>query len=398
MKFSVIWRSSIKAIFKNLRRSVLSMIGIVIGIAAVITIISLGLAFQEETIKNLTNGKEGEIVFEVNYLPGDPSMYESNVDAFYPSDLDLIQDVEGVKEASFPLYEYEMVTKNVNIKGIPTPTQIKLVGEEGTDVICGRALTEEDSELHNKVVVIGSSLATELYGSPEAAIGKGLEIENQMFTIVGVIQSRSEFDIYTGFANVEIPENTFYDYFPPASWTYSIRISILPGYDPQVVAEDVLETLETSGIMRDQGDYYIYDTAVLTDSVSKQLKSLTYFLASIAGISLLIAGVGIMNMMYISVSERTKEIGIRRALGASASSIKMQFLLEGVTLTLIGGIIGYLIGILAAKAFSIILPFSVSVDIKTATLAIGISMFVGVVFSLIPASKASKKDLIDILK
>ena len=150
--------------------------------------------------------------------------------------------------------------------------------------------------------------------------------------------------------------------------------------------------------MKAAGSYSFVDIAKQIEGISSVLGSITIFISLIAAISLLIAGIGMMNMMYISVSERIKEIGIRRALGGTASDIKKQFLTEGIALTLIGGITGYLLGMIIAYLASMALPFSVRPDLMTVSLAIGISVFIGVVFSYFPASAASKKDLIDITK
>ena len=135
----------------------------------------------------------------------------------------------------------------------------------------------------------------------------------------------------------------------------------------------------------------------MIDQISQALNSITWFISAVAGISLFIAGIGIMNMMYISVSERNREIGIRIALGATRQAIMLQFLMEGMTITIAGGIIGYILGMIFAAALSVILPFKASVDLTTVLLALGISGFIGLVFSVMPASQASKKDLTEVM-
>lgn len=400
MKFSEILRSSVRAIFKNKRRSIFTMIGIVIGIAAVITIIALGRGFQQEMIARMTNGTEGEVVMEINFIPYDYNMYNGDTELFTEEDLELVMSVEGVTDAAIPTYDLSEYPVNhyVNIKGVPVYKSVKLVPDEGTEVKWGRAINESDNLSHNKVAVIESNLAEELYGSPEAALGKSVDIDGQLFTIVGVTESKLPPGMYSPQPSIEVPANTYYDYFAMPDPVYALRFSIDPRYVPNEVAMEVMELLEESGTMSDFGEYQYYNTALLTEGFSTMVNSMTMFIASIAGISLLIAGVGVMNMMYISVSERTKEIGIRRALGASAGSIKMQFLLEGVILTLIGGILGFILGTIFASIVSSFLPFDAAVDFGTVVLAVGVSSAIGITFSYIPASKAAKKDLIDILK
>lgn len=160
----------------------------------------------------------------------------------------------------------------------------------------------------------------------------------------------------------------------------------------------VVKQLNLNGESRLQGEYQNYDPTSEIKQLGSMLDNLTLFISAVAAISLFIAGVGVMNMMYISVSERTKEIGIRRALGANARSIKLQFLFEGIVLTISGGIIGYILGILIAYGASFALPFSVRPDLMTVLISIGTSVLIGVCFSYLPASAAAKKELIDILK
>ena len=136
----------------------------------------------------------------------------------------------------------------------------------------------------------------------------------------------------------------------------------------------------------------------IMESIGKVIDGLTYFISAIAGISLFIAGVGVMNMMYISVSERTKEIGIRRSLGATENSIQIQFLLEGLIITTIGGIVGYLFGIGLAYLIAKLLPFGIYIDLSVILLAVGVSMFIGIIFSVMPAKAAAKKDVVEILR
>ena len=170
------------------------------------------------------------------------------------------------------------------------------------------------------------------------------------------------------------------------------------GTRPDEVTNKVLDKLKKSGSMRQQGSYRSFDTAILSKGIGKVLSTITYFITAVAGISLFIAGVGVMNMMYISVSERTKEIGIRRALGATQRSIMIQFLIEGVLLTFTGGVIGYFIGMILAYGIGSLMKIHVTVDLFTIVVAVGVSTLIGLIFSVMPAREAAKKDLIDILR
>ena len=201
-----------------------------------------------------------------------------------------------------------------------------------------------------------------------------------------------------GATKVQIPRKTYTHFFGNEKNTGSVVLTLANGSKINKTAEKAINKLKASGAMRQQGEYQVSNMAMMTDGISNVLSSITLFISAVAGISLFIAGVGVMNMMYISVSERTKEIGIRRALGATRGAIRLQFLLEGMTLTLVGGIIGYLLGMLVAYAIGSVMDIHVSVDLFTVCLAVGVSSGIGLLFSVMPASEAAKKDLIDMLR
>lgn len=399
MKLYVIWRSSLKSIKNNKKRSFLTTFGIIIGIASVIAIMAIGRGFEKDTIKNFTNNETDEVEVNIQFIPDSESLYQSNAIFFQDMDLNILKGLEGVKKVSYPDNDNNSVYKDILVKEKTEKKQIDLVDETNREIVIGRNLSKVDNETHNKVAILDSNTAKDIYESPENSLEKGVEVEGQLFTIVGVYKGQ---DVQSMFSmpesNILIPKNVYFDYFEKENTTSMIVLTLENGYAPNEVTEDAVNLLKESGSMRNMGDYQPFDMSLLTDSVGKILRTITYFISAVAGISLFIAGVGVMNMMYISVAERTKEIGVRRALGATEKAIRMQFLLEGLTLTLIGGAIGYILGICFAYIVGAILDISVSVDLFTISLAIGVSAFIGLVFSVVPASVAAKKDLIDILR
>ena len=247
--------------------------------------------------------------------------------------------------------------------------------------------------------MIDSITAEALYGSPEKALHQGLELEGQLFQIVGVFAGTEQSSMFSmPESNILVPKKAYEQYKSQTQDQGALSLTLENGANPGDVTTAVVDVLEENGSQKDQGEYQVFDTALLTEGVGQILSTITYFIGAVAGISLFIAGVGVMNMMYISVSERTKEIGIRRALGATKGAIRMQFLLEGMTLTLIGGVVGYLLGMALAYIIGGFVNISVSVDLFTVLLAVGVSTGIGLVFSVMPASEAAKKDLIDILR
>ncbi|MGC3322184.1 ABC transporter permease [Enterococcus faecalis] len=399
MNLYVNMRSARKAIKNNRKRSVLTMIGIIIGISSVITILAIGRGFEKDTVKNLTKSDSKNVEIQLNFTPSDTSLYDTNTKLFQDVDLSIVRNVEGVKKADYSKIDEEQIYKDLSSRGKEKNKQIKLIDSEGKRVSIGRNLTGQDSELLNKVATIDSVTAKELFNTPERALGKGIEIEQELFRVVGVFPGEEQDNLFSlSNTNIEIPKDTYHYYFKSDKNTSSLTLTLEEGVKPDKVASKVIKQLKDKGSLRHLGEYEVLDTAMLTKGIGQILSTITYFITAVAGISLFIAGVGVMNMMYISVSERTKEIGIRRALGATRKSIMLQFLLEGLILTISGGIIGYLLGMIFAYGIGSLIKVHVSVDLFTIILAVGVSSVIGLVFSVMPASEAAKKDLIDILR
>ncbi|HFD1653648.1 TPA: ABC transporter permease [Enterococcus faecium] len=399
MNVYVNFRSAWQAIKNNRKRSILTMIGIIIGISSVITILAIGRGFEKDTIKNLTKSDSKNVEIQLNFTPNDTSLYDTNTDFFQDADLSIIGNVEGVKKVDYSKIDEEQIYKDLIIKGKKTNKQIKLIGSEGEKVSIGRNLASQDSELSNKVAAIDSVTAKELFDTSEQALGKGIEIEQELFRIVGVFPGEEQDNLFSlSNINIEIPKATYHYYFKSEKDTSSLTLTLEERVEPDKVTSKVINQLKEKGSLKHLGEYEVLDTAMLTKGIGQILSTITYFITAVAGISLFIAGVGVMNMMYISVSERTKEIGIRRALGATRKSIMLQFLLEGLILTLSGGLIGYLLGMALAYSVGSLIKVNVSLDLFTILLAVGVSSVIGLVFSVMPASEAAKKDLIDILR
>ncbi|EOI00365.1 hypothetical protein UAY_01468 [Enterococcus moraviensis ATCC BAA-383] len=401
MKNFVIWKTALKSILKNKKRSFLTMFGIIIGIASVITIVSIGNGFKRDMIDKMSMTNTNENVSNITFTYYDVANAFTENEVFKKSDFDLIKNVKGIKKVDFFQPKIKLTERQVElyIRGKKLTKKIERVEQTSETLLAGRQLTQTDNDTLNKVVVIDEVLAQKLYDDPEKALGKGFEVMNELFTIVGIKASQN------GTLSMEnqaplayFPLKSYDHYFNKPESRSILNLEIEPGEDLEKVTAEVIKQLNFSGSLRNTGEYEHYNPKSEIDEMGSILDNLTLFISAVAGISLFIAGVGVMNMMYISVSERTKEIGIRRALGATEKDIKKQFLAEGLTLTLLGGLTGYLLGMILGLVSSMFLPFTVRPDLFTISLAVGISTIIGVVFSYMPASAASKKDLIDIMK
>lgn len=398
MNLYVNFRSAWRAIKNNRKRSILTMLGIIIGISSVITILAVGRGFEKDTVKNLSKGKSKDIEIQLNFIPSDTSTYDMNTDFFKDEDLSIVKNIEGVKKVDYTKLDEVEIYKDLVINGKKKSKQINLVKSEGEKTFLGRQLTSQDNQILNKVALIDENTAKELFSNDNNALGNGIEIDGQIFRIVGIFPGDSQDSLFSSSVNIEIPKNTYEFYFKTNKNTSSLTVTLDDGVSPDKVTSKIINILKEKGTLRNSGDYDVLDTSMLTEGIGKILSTITYFITAIAGISLFIAGVGVMNMMYISVSERTKEIGIRRALGATRNSIRLQFLMEGLILTVSGGVIGYLFGMVFAYIVGSLIKVHVSIDAFTILLSVGISSVIGLVFSVMPASEAAKKDLIDILR
>lgn len=393
MLFIELLKTSWQSLRVNPKRSFLTMIGIVIGIAAVITIIALGNGVKAKILKELQATNTGKQTTEINYYPNDST---AATQGFSENDL---EQIRSNFSATLSAVKFKRDTKNISntvTMGNDNRTAtLSLVqgANQHYDVSTGHNITKSDNEVNNQVALLNKKLAIKEYGTEENALGSALSVGDNTYKIVGIFTKAS--DNY----NVDflLPQKT-YLYSTAAQNGSTIKLTFNKGVKVSNASKKIVSFLKKNGSSRKAGSYEYTDMGSLLSGISKVISSLTYFISAIAGISLFIAGIGVMNMMYISVSERTQEIGIRLAVGASGRSIMLQFLLEAIMLTVFGGLLGFLIGWGTAALISLALPFKAIVTFGSFLLAFGVSSLVGIVFGLLPAKQAANKNLIDILR
>ena len=305
--------------------------------------------------------------------------------------------IEGVREAKISKDQTTLAYIQLNVRNKEQSEVIEYLEGTTKEVKWGKGFSKTDGKMKKKIAVISSRLARDIYRTEERALLEGINLNGEYFTIVGVFEDNSVMNAFSTDSSIQVPKETYRYYFPESKPTSMIDLILEDGISATQVSQEAIDYLDEEGSMRQAGKYQSLDMSSMIDQISTALDSITWFISAVAGISLFIAGIGIMNMMYISVSERNREIGIRRALGATKQEIMLQFLMEGMTITIIGGMIGYVLGMLFASLLSAILPFKASVDLITVALAIGVSALIGLVFSVMPASQATKKDLTEVM-
>ncbi|MCE5155031.1 ABC transporter permease [Staphylococcus hyicus] len=391
--FNNIIHIALRSILKNKRRNIFTMIGIIIGIAAVIMIMSLGNGFKKTANQQFSDAGASKNIARIEFAEKQTSNTQSKVyKPFNSSDLDIAKQVKGVQDATVRMNQENGLTSVA--KTVDKKTDVTVKGKSSSKEIDeGKGFTTDDNDNSERVAIVSSDVAENLFKGK--AVNKTIYIDGVGFKVNGI-----KSDLLTPNL-VEVPNKTLKRYLPylkPAAPQLEIKFD--DSVDKKETANSVADKLNKRGSSAGEGTYQYTDVEALTKNINKVFDGITYFVAAVAGISLFIAGIGVMNVMYISVAERTEEIAIRRSFGAKGRDIELQFLIESIILCLIGGLIGLFIGIGIAAIVDSLTPDYIrsSVTISSVLLAVGISTLIGIVFGWIPAHKASKKELIDIIK
>lgn len=390
MRTSELFKTAWKALMANKKRSILTMSGIIIGIAAVITIISLGNGIRQATLKNLQATQGGEQTTQIYYMSNDTNGDDQGITQ---DDLSTINNAHFRGLARVKLQqsnEYKQIRSQIGRRD--TVLSTKLINKpQDIHVVAGHNLTSYDFAVQNPVVLISESLAQHEFHSATQALDQPLLVGQTSYQIKGVMSTPEDE------TQVFLPRRAYLS-GQTNNQSDTIILTFDKGTDAAATTKQVLRLLRKNGVNRYAGTYDYDDTGKILKGISKVIDALTYFIGAVAGISLIIAGIGVMNMMYISVSERTQEIGIRLAIGARPRTIMLQFLLEAVMLTTLGGIIGFLDGAGLAYGIALALPFKAKMSVSSFVVAFIVSSTVGIIFGILPAKQAANKNLIDILR
>lgn len=402
MRLSELVNSSQEALRGNRLRTALTMLGIIIGISSVILISSIG----QGAVAFITNefSSFGTNFFQITSGKGIMGALGGSSDALTKEDADAIEqesEIENIESvAPFTFTSGKVSTsekeESVMIYGMTSSAQIILK----PDLVYGEFFSEEHDIGVNSVVVIGIDVAEDFFGINTNPVGESLKIDNSRYRVIGVTKSPGGF---TGnmFNNiVNMPLETMALRITGDHALAEIDISVHDESQINQTIKDVEDFLRDRRNLDedDENDFTIQSQADTLDTIQRITGLLTAAVAAISGISLIVGGVGVMNIMLVTVTERTKEIGLLKAIGAKQKDILIQFLIESVTLSLVGGIIGILIGICGAFVVAQIANIPFVVSITTVILAVGVSSLVGIVFGLYPARRAAKLHPIDALR
>jgi len=406
-------KTAIFALLANKVRSFLTMLGIIIGVGAVIIIMAVGAGAQSlilAQVKTLGTNLIGVMPGKAEEEGPPASAMGIIITTLTYDDLQALRDkknapniveavgyTKGVGTASWGANTYD-----TNLSGC----SVGYIEVEDGEVEQGRFFNKEEERNLARVAVLGSTVKDELFGESEA-VGQKVKIKKHTFEVVGVMAERGTVAFQDYDDQIFLPIKTMQKLIAGVNHLGLIRAKI--DYDENIsrAMEDVAITLREQHDINDASgksdDFTVRSAAEALDMITTITNALRYFLAAMAAMALIVGGIGIMNIMLVNVTERTREIGLRKAVGANNSNIMSQFLMEAVTVTLLGGLAGIVGGVMISFIISIgakVLGYDWAfiVSFLSIILAVGVSMAVGLVFGLYPARKASKLEPVEALR
>ena len=400
-------KMAVQNIRANKGRSFLTMLGIIIGIASVIAIVSIGEGTKNQMNSEISDVGGGQIYI---YVSNDGMSEETWIT---PEDIQTVRELEDVEGVSVgDSYNGETVTGKgtFNLMVTAEGPDAKMINN--VDMKYGTYFGEQEVETAKPVCVISDTDAKRLFGTDDV-VGMSIDVTcydvTKSFRIMGVTTQKENgtFVSYTyeGMpVSINIPYSSMNELVGDMDYFYSMTVQSDTTKDSQKVATEIIRILEQRHQCAGDEYFQVQNFQDVMKSMNQMLGMVTAFISFVAGISLLVGGIGVMNIMLVSVTERTREIGIRKSLGAKTSSIMMQFLAEAAILTVIGGIIGIILGIIGAYGICSVISVSMQMTIKPG-ISLSVILFatlfscaVGVFFGIYPARKAAKLSPIEALR
>ena len=395
--------SALEALQTNKLRSFLTMLGIIIGVGAVIVMVALGAGARASVEQRLARlGTNLLTIFPGSGFEGGVRAGTGSLPSLNELDLLAIQrQIAGISAVSPNLEagNVQVVAGNQNWSTRVQANYPSIFHMQDWQIAEGAAYNEQDEASAALVCDIGQTVASNLFGSADP-VGQHILIRNVPFTVKGVLVSKGS----NGFRDQDdiilMPYSTAQIRLFHQSYVSAIYVQVAQGRDMNSVLQEITSLLRTRHHIRagQPDDFRVFNNQQIVQTAQQTSNTLTYLLAGVAAVSLIVGGIGIMNIMLVSVTERTREIGIRMAVGARKSNILSQFLVEAVILSVAGGILGIIIGIGGSMALSALAGWSTVVTFEAIVLSFGFAALVGVFFGFYPARTASRLDPIEALR
>ena len=395
--FLMAWASLIA----NKLRSLLTMLGIIIGVAAVIALVSIGNGVKQDIEDSISSLGSNLLVV----LPGAPRTpgarsSQGSMKSLKISDYEAIAKLEGIKAASpMTIGSYVVIYQNKNWTTSVAGVNSNFQDVNNWTMTSGRFFSDKNVQNRERVAVVGQTVVKNLF-TDEDPVGKEIRVKNIPFRVIGVLKSKGNGTMGNDQDDtVLIPYTTSMERVEGID--YLRRVYVVAKDDGGIdrLQADIENLLRVRHNIKDTNldDFNIQNMKSIMETVAQTTGTFTLFLGAVAAISLVVGGIGIMNIMLVSVTERTREIGVRKALGATYSVIVTQFLIEAVVISLMGGFIGIAFGIGASKVIGMVSGMSTIVSVPTIIMSFAFSMAIGLIFGIYPARKAAKLNPIDAL-
>lgn len=403
MKIQDILQETYTALSANKARSGLTILGIVIGIGSVIAMVSIGQGAAGQ-IQSSIEGLGSNLL---TVMPGFIQPGRGIVSSGRGSAQTLKnEDIEVLRQISGTAYISPEVQRRFQIVAFGNNTNSTIVGVEpdyaqvrNISPSAGSFITDSQVRSMGRVAVLGPTVAQDLFGEGNDPIGKTIRINRVNFKVIGVLQSKGSAGFFNPDDTVFVPLTTMQKILVGDDFLSTIAISVQSkDLMPQVQEEAIAALIAKHRVDPQSPDFSIVSQADILGTLTQVTDTFTIFLAAVAGISLIVGGIGIMNMMLTTVTERTREIGLRKSIGAKKKDISMQFLAEAVMLTFLGGGVGVALGWILSILVSSFAGIATSVSFSTILLAFGVSAAIGIIFGYYPARRAASLNPIEALR
>ena len=392
-------KMAVTTLTANKLRSCLTMLGITIGNAAVIALVGIGQGAQNYTSEKLESFGGNSLSVYAN--SEDTEGITTETPQLVLSDAEVIATQAPAVKAVAPQISSSLSISflNRNTNSSITGTTLGFLYVRNMTVARGRFFNQSEQQQNMQVVTLGPELAQKLFGS-EDPLGKEVQIKNVSFVVIGVMKAKGSFAGANPDDAAYVPITAMANQLTGRRSPYGIPIDVMQvsAKDKQSIRAAAFQITNILTRLRGKQDISVVSDKSFNDLISQITQALSLMLAAIASISLLVGGIGIMNIMLVSVTERTQEIGLRKAVGATQEAILAQFLIEAIILSVAGGLIGVGFGISSTMIVGIFTPLKPSVPVAAIALAVGVSGGIGLIFGVVPARRAAQLDPIVALR
>jgi putative ABC transport system permease protein len=388
----------------NKLRAILTMLGIIIGVGSVIAMVSLGLGVQQKVQNSIASLGSNLLIVApgASSAPGTVhSAAGSNITLTNQDAKAIAKEIVGVKYVAPSVSDtYQLIYGNQNWKTKVQGATEELLAIRDFKIASGRFFSTSDEDARARVAVVGQTVVTNLFGNVNP-VGQTIRIGTAPFRVIGVLASKGQSTMGQDQDDtVIVPLTTAQERL--MGITYLGNISVQAESDKVIdkVQTDITTLLRTRHHLaaKAEDDFSVRNLTAIMSTMKDTTSSLTLFLGSVAAISLVVGGIGIMNIMLVSVTERTREIGIRKALGATYSNILLQFLIEAIVISVTGGLLGISLGVVGAYIVSLVAGWNTVISSMAIIAAFSVSVMIGLFFGIYPARKAALLDPIDALR